>query len=267
MVGLRSRAVAKRVVACADDGDWSALEDAVRLLFTTSVTRSVRITCRRLVGGFVESSFAAASMAIRRPGLSVALLGPDGAGKSTVASRLEESFGVPVRRLYLGLYGRAFTQRRVSRVRGLGLAFRLLLVWRAMIMGRIAMGRGYVVVFDRHTYDVLASPDSAPVRRARRWLLMHAVPKPDVVLLLDAPSSVLAARKGAEHSLGELERKRLEYKGVTDELRDVVVIDAAQPAEIVAREITHLIWRRYTSRVMERGLDGCGSTPGPFLSS
>ena len=43
--------------------------------------------------------------AARRPrGLSVALLGPDGAGKSTLAAGIERGFYFPARRVYMGLW-------------------------------------------------------------------------------------------------------------------------------------------------------------------
>ncbi|MGH2793166.1 MAG: hypothetical protein ACRDKG_02575, partial [Actinomycetota bacterium] len=42
-----------------------------------------------------------------RRGVTVALLGPDGAGKTTIAERLAAGFPVPVRRVYMGLYRRS----------------------------------------------------------------------------------------------------------------------------------------------------------------
>ena len=55
----------------------------------------------------------------RRRGISVALLGPDGAGKTTLAGEIDNSFIFPVRRVYMGLTGGLL--RHVNRLRVPGL--------------------------------------------------------------------------------------------------------------------------------------------------
>src|SRR5947208_14851621 len=57
----------------------------------------------------------------RRRGLSIALLGPDGAGKSTLAMGIQHSFVFPVRLVYMGLTGGLL--RHIARLHVPGLVF------------------------------------------------------------------------------------------------------------------------------------------------
>jgi thymidylate kinase len=107
--------------------------------------------------------------------------------------------------------------------------------------------RGYVVVFDRHffsdyyAHDISATSGSLPLsRRIHGFVLDRLYPKPDLVILLDAPANILFARKG-EGTIALLERRRQEYLSLRDRLEDFAIVDASQPAEEVIRQVTDLI--------------------------
>src|SRR5436189_161050 len=126
----------------------------------------------------------------RRRGVSIALLGPDGAGKSTVAGELQETFYFPLRRVYMGLYQRAPSSPPRIRIPGLGLSRLLLRQWTRYAGARAQLERGQFVVFDRYTYDDLLplNGSAGTLARVSSWILGHACPAPDLVVLLDAPA-------------------------------------------------------------------------------
>jgi len=181
---------------------------------------------------------------------TVALLAPDGAGKSTVAAGLQKSFFFPVRSIYMGLYQKNAPRSAQRRTPGLGLIGHLFTQWRRYLTARYHQARGRLVVFDRYIFDALlpARQRLTWLQRWRRWLLARACPAPDLVLVLDAPGEVLYARKG-EHSPAWLEQQRQHYLALLPYLPQMVVIDATRDAERVRREVTAVIWRSHARRL------------------
>lgn len=192
---------------------------------------------------------------LRPRAVMVALLAPDGAGKSTLAAGIQKSFYFPVHSVYMGLYQQNGPIRPTrAPVPGVGLASRLVTQWRRYLTARYHQARGWLVVCDRYTYDALLTPHWPlnPLRRARRWLLAHACPAPDLVLILDAPGEVLYARKG-EHSPAVLEQQRQGYLRLQPSLPQSVVVNAARDADQVRHEVTALIWDVYARRLARNG--------------
>ncbi len=182
----------------------------------------------------------------RGHGLTVALLAPDGAGKSSVASALSASLPVPVRVIYMG---RARTSNRGRRG---SVASGLLRQWRRHLTARYHRFRGRIVLFDRYTYDALLPPrNPKPARIARRWVFAHAVPPPDLVVLLDAPADLMFQRKD-EHSREFLEQRRRDYLELRSRLPGMVVVDAAQELDDVRRDVTSAIWSAYSRQLGKR---------------
>jgi thymidylate kinase len=146
----------------------------------------------------------------------------------------------------MGLYQKGSTNSAFFRLPGLSLTKRLFTQWWRYLNARYHQARGRLVIFDRYTYDALL-PKRHPLGRLkqlRRWLLAHACPAPDLVLLLDAPGDELFARKG-EHSANVLEEQRRSYLSMQERLPQMIVIDATHDAEQVRREAISLIWRSY----------------------
>jgi thymidylate kinase len=186
---------------------------------------------------------------IRRRGLTVALLGPDGVGKSTVAAGTVAAYPLPARLVYMGMWQGADRPGRTRLGAVVAILARPLKArWRAAVAaGHVARGR--LVVFDRYTYDALL-PVTGPLAGLKRpyfWVLAHAAPRPDLVLVLDLPGDVAFARKG-EFTPEGLETVRRGFLALVPRL-GAEVVDATAPPEQVRADVTARIWRRHRERL------------------
>src|SRR4051812_7814271 len=198
-----------------------------------------------------------------RRGFTVALIGCDGAGKTTVARALERDTDLPVSYLYMGVspsssnrqlpttrLAHALKRSRVGPHRGaarsaLRLANRLAEEWYRQLIAAAHLRRGRIVVFDRYfTVDFHASDVAAPARTLSRrlhgFLLTHLYPRPDLVIFLDAPPEVLFARKG-EGTISSLARRRAEYRHLGAALPHFAVVEATAPLDDVVAKVAVLI--------------------------
>jgi thymidylate kinase len=187
----------------------------------------------------------------RRRGLSVALVGPNGVGKSTVAAGLQRAFPFESRIVYMGLW----------RATGSGFggtlgaaAMRPLRIWRRYLLARYHQSRGRLVVFDRYVYEA-ALPPRPPFRALKRpyhWFLRHAVPAAEVVVLLDVPGQVAYGRK-QENPPEELEWERGIYRGLASSVPSFELVDASREQDAVRADVMAIVWRRNASRWQGNG--------------
>jgi thymidylate kinase len=201
-------------------------------------------------------------------GLSVALLAPDGAGKSTLAKELTRDLYLRGRLIYMGTNIKASTiglpttrwlhQSLKARnngklkkmnpgrivLKGLGFVNRLIEQWYRAGAAIYHLMSGRLVVFDRYFYDSWTNKRfNTPWKRLRRKLFESICPTPDLVILLDAPGQLLYDRKH-EHTPEWLENQRCAYLALKDRLPQMRVIDATNQAEEVKREVTAMIWQQ-----------------------
>ena len=180
-------------------------------------------------------------------GITVAVLGPDGAGKTTLTEGLAASLPLPTRIQYMGLTGGKLPRADRLRVPGLVFAARVAILWSRWLRGAFFRARGRIVLFDRYVLDgaVPSGMRLTPVGRLSRRLQRWSVPPPDLAVVLDASGATMHARKG-EYDPAVLERWRAAYARIP--ARDagaLVTLDAEQPAARVRAEAEAAVWRRY----------------------
>jgi len=238
--------VSRRIVAALADGDLTTATALAHIVRDAALPRSVR--AQVLLARWLDRS---PNPVIRRrgrtTGCTVALLGPDGAGKSTLAAGIREALPLPVHLIYMGVFRTDARQRAWRRIPGGGLAIRLCRLWWRSTRARYHRSRGHLVVFDRYVFDANLRPGRRALRaRLSYWLLERSCPQPDLVLLLDAPGTVMFARKN-EHDVQVLEERRRHYLTMAARLPQAHVIDATMSREQVLDAATAHIWKALTT--------------------
>jgi thymidylate kinase len=239
-----------RVLGHARRAEWSVLATLGRRLRARRLRRHPVTASSSILLGRVCRHRATTG---GRPGISVTLLGLDGAGKSTLAKGLQDSFLVPTRSMYMGPYpASSFGASR--HVPGLGLTLRLLRLWSRSAAVAYHKARARLVVLDRYVLDVLLPPPGHAGLRTRtsNWVLRHALPAVDVVVLLDVPAEIAAQRKN-EHTLAWLAERRRQYLDLARRSGGWHVVDASRDPEQVRRTVTAIVWHCYSTRKARGG--------------
>jgi thymidylate kinase len=210
----------------------------------------------------------------KQRGFTIALIGPDGAGKTTLAEKLQQKLPFPIRYLYMGVSIESSnvtlpTSRLIAHIKkklglhrvpphvdpatlpkvgrrksgwiraALRFANRSSEQWYRQFVSWSYTYRGDVVLFDRHfvfEYEPGAgAEDEAPLDRLHRWCIDSLYPRPDLVICLDAPAEVLFSRCH-EYSIPYLARRRESFLRQRDRVENFVTVDVSEPAEVVERE-------------------------------
>ncbi len=239
-----------RMIECVQRGEWTAL-GLVASALEAAWTRRDRVKAwRRTAINRIMHLLERPLMLRQRHGLSVALLGPDGVGKSTLTASLQGSFYFPVRSVYMGLWQRKARRVAWLHVPGWEIASRPFVIWGRYLKARFHQALGRLVIFDRYTYDALLPPSGSFIwlKRLYFWVLARMCPAPDLVFVLDAPGEVIYRRKD-EYDTVHLEAERQQFLKMRERIPQIQVIDANRAADAVRIDVVNRIWQRYVVRL------------------
>ena len=198
-----------------------------------------------------------------RRGLWVVVLGPDGAGKSSVIAGLGSGGAAGFAGCDTYHLRPAFLQRkrpltpncdphgraaRGALISVFKLAYLLAANWLGYLgVVRPRLSRGTLVLFDRYFPDCLVDPVRYRLPRSCRRLtelIAAMIPQPDLCVVLDAPADSLWERKH-EVSRAEMERQRSTYAVLGSHLPNVTVVDAARALPEVVNDVVERIIERH----------------------
>jgi thymidylate kinase len=260
---------ARSLSRMADSNDWAEMYLTLDS-FRRTLKRTSAETFLQKVSSAPRGALHLLGRMVRPTGGWIALIGPDGCGKSSIIDVIREQYTFAFRDVQCFHMRPKLLRRKANadaavtnphgqRPRGtiasIAKALFLIADYFLGYMLRIvpALGRTHLVIFDRYIYDLLV--DSKRVRYGGpRWLLRlvgRVVPRPDLVILLDAPAEVLWARK-QEVVFEEVVRQRMAYLQVVSKLRCSIVVNAAQPVPDVIRDVNDAIVAHFSRRTANR---------------
>jgi thymidylate kinase len=216
---------------------------------------------------------------LKPPKYMIAVLGPDGSGKSTLIEKMKvhfqdvfkvESQGVKVFHIRPGLFptitellrkkslpeGKSTLLRDAWNSPSGTISFiRLLCFLADYLLGYFIkvlpeLGNYHVVVLDRYYYDILIDPARYKIRLPPRVMktFFAVLPTPDIAFVLDAPPEIIFPRKRElnEETIGLLLNG---YKDLKNQIDNLHILQATNPPEELSIEVVSTFLRSAATRL------------------
>jgi len=199
-------------------------------------------------------------------GLNIAIMGPDGSGKTTVIEQLEQDMGEAFRRIqYFHLYpkpgshGVVHTDPHNQKVRGfvpsvLKLMYFVFLYNVGFLRYVLPMKiKSTMSIFDRYYDDILVDPTRYR-NGTPEWVVKFFrsfIPQPDLWIILDAPTEVIQKRK-AEVTVEETERQRQAYIRLSKSKKNAILVDTNKEVKLISSDISKFMCEYLNARAIKR---------------
>ena len=261
------------ILAAASSGDWEPVRRLLGPLGAEARQRAILRHPWRAFGNWLRHMGRRVTLGCRpEGGLDIVFLGVDGAGKSSVIRVVREQLAGAFARTADYSFPPSVLGRLLRRPEGppslphaepprpyLASVTRAVCYWFVhstlgyYVTIHPALARSTLVLYDRHLVDSLVDPRRYRYKGSPRLLrlIWRLVPKPDLVILLDAAPEVLQARK-RELPFDEMVRQRAAYLSLVRTMTYGHVVDAARPLNLVVGDVNDIILRHLNTRIARR---------------
>jgi thymidylate kinase len=207
---------------------------------------------------------------VRYPtGLFIAVLGPDGAGKSTLIQNLQREINRAFRNITIyhfrpnifrkqkfldpvtNPHGKSPRSGIISNLKSLYYFFDYGIGYFLKI--RPSLVRSTLVIFDRYYDDILIDPYRYRISNNCVYtrLIHKFIPKPDLYLFLSVSERLLISRK-QEVGIQELRRQNAEYNNLAFRVSNAIVLDGSLSEDVVAQKGRDIILEYLSHRYKDR---------------
>ena len=277
LAGYFSDKVIGQLVAAMAKGDWTGLEEiAVRL---RRHWRLRAILCRPFSQLMLGLRFLGERLSevIKPNGLFMAIIGPDGSGKTTIAKGLEQRMGKAVfaissyrhvrpgwlpplsSLLAIATGGRTGTYDSGDRVGPspstelpvLRVLANVCYYWTEFMAAHVtirrAKSKGRLIIYDRYFFEYFIQIGYRRISRGLLKILVKLVPQPDLVVYLRNSPAVIRRRK-AELTEDVISYQSQMCERVIADHANGVIVDTDKPIDVVVDEVVDHVVSRLLAR-------------------